>query len=353
MASRPPTANDVARRVGVSRSTVSAVLSGHEGTIRVSAATRRRVLAAADELGYSPHPIGQALRQRRSNIIGFVSRSTPHGPFDESVPYVLNIEIARAAAEHGYYIVKADDNSAHPASSVTPARVLRAHHVDGVIFDSPSTPDAIIELRNNGLPVVQLMRPQPGVDTPTVTVEAEHGVVSAVDHLVDLGHRRIAFIGSPSPHPVHTGRLDAFRQAIASHAIDLPAGYIQLENDSTLSIGLHLAENLLQMTDRPTAILAAGDNLALGVMRALHHANIHVPSEMSVISYDDTLAGYVYPPITSVNQPLASVADRALELLIGEIDSSPPPVQEDRHIVLPARLVIRASTAPPSMSERS
>lgn len=349
--SRVPTANDVASRAGVSRSTVSVVLSGHEGTIRVSEATRRRVLAVAAELGYAPHPIAQALRRQRSNIIGFVSRSTSHGPFDESVPYILNIEIARAAARRGYYIVEAGSEPAHVASDAALAGFLRAHHVDGVIFDSPATSEAVAESRDSGLPVVQLMRPRLDVDTPAVTVEPSRGVTAAVDHLVDLGHRRIAFIGSPLPHPVHTGRLEAFRAAMARRGIDLPADYVHLEDEPSISVGLRLAEKLLRLRDRPTAILAAGDNLALGVLRALYHAGVHVPGEISVVSYDDTLAGYVYPPLTSVAQPLRDVAERALDLLIAEIDPAAP-ARAERHITLPTQLVVRASTGPPSTVER-
>jgi LacI family transcriptional regulator len=349
---RAPTANDVARRVGVSRSTVSVVLSGHESTIRVSDATRRRILAAAAELGYSPHPIAQALRQRRSNIIGFVGRSTPHGPFDETVPYILNIEIARAAAERGYYIVEAGYDAAQLESGVALARALRAHHVDGVIFDSPATLDAVTELHDGGLPIVQLMRPQIDVNTPTVTVEAARGVVGAVDHLVALGHRRIAFIGSATPHPVLTSRLHIYREAIARHGIELPDGYVQLEPDSTISVGLNLTETLLRLGSPPTAIIAAGDNLALGVMRAFYHAGVRVPDDISVVSYDDTLAGYLYPPLTSVTQPLRAVAERALDLLVSEIDPTAPPDHNERHIVLPTSLTIRASTAPPSTVER-
>jgi DNA-binding LacI/PurR family transcriptional regulator len=329
------------------------VLSGHEGTIRVSDATRRRVLAVATELGYSPHPIAQALRQQRSNIIGFVSRSTPYGLFDESVPYILHIEIARAAARRGYYVVEAGFEPSHLESSAALAQILRAHRVDGVIFDSPATPDAVARVRDAGLPVVQLMRPQLDTDTPTVTVEASQGVTAAVDHLVALGHRRTAFIGSPSPHPVHSSRLRTFRDALARHAIHLPDDYVQLEQNSTISIGRRLTENLLRLAPPPTAIIAAGDNLALGVMRAFYHANVHVPDDISVVSYDDTLAGYLYPPLTSVTQPLRDVADRALDLLVSAIDRDPSPDHDDRHIVLPTSLTIRASTAPPSTIERS
>jgi DNA-binding LacI/PurR family transcriptional regulator len=336
----------------VSRSAVSVVLSGRTGTIRVSGATRERVLAVAAELGYSPHPIAQALRQQRSNIIGFVARSTPHGLFDETVPYILNIEIARAAARRGYSIVEAGFEPSDLASDTALAQALRTHRVDGAIFDSPANPDVVADLHHTGLPIVQLMRPQMVIDTPTVTVEAERGVTAAVNHLVALGHCQIAFIGSSSPHPVHRSRLDIFRDAIARHAIRLPDDYVQLEQSSTISIGLRLAETLLGLDVPPTAILAAGDNLALGVMRALYQANVHVPDAISVVSYDDTLSGYVYPPLTSVAQPLHDVAERALDLLSAELDTTSTPAHADRHVTLPTHLEIRASTAPPSTVER-
>lgn len=352
MTRRAPTANDVARRAGVSRSAVSAVLSGHEGTIRVSDATRQRVLAIAAELGYSPHPIAKALRNQRSNIIGFVSRSTPHGLFDESVPYILHIEIARAAARRGYYVVETGLDPSQRESSAALARDLRTHRVDGVIFDSPASTDAVQSVHDAGLPIVQVMRPRLDVETPTVTVDASQGVASAVNHLVALGHRRIAFIGSSSTHPVLSSRLETFRGAIARHELDLPAGYVQLEPTSTISNGRRLTDALLRLNTPPTAIVAAGDNLALGVMRALYQENIRVPDEISVVSYDDTLAGYLYPPLTSVAQPLHDVADDALDLLIAALDPASASSPAARHITLPTHLEIRASTAPPSAIER-
>ncbi len=352
MTRRAPTANDVARRAGVSRSAVSAVLSGHEGTIRVSNATRERVLAVAAELGYSPHPIAPALRQQRSNIIGFVSRSTPHGLFDESVPYILQIEIARAAVRRGYYVVEAGFEPSHRESSAALAQDLSSHRVDGVIFDSPATTDAVASVHQAGLPIVQLMRPRLDVETATVTVSASQGVTAAVDHLVHLGHDRIAFIGSSSPHPVLNQRLEVFRGAMARHGLELPAAYVQLEPSSTISVGYRLTETLLQLASPPTAIVAAGDNLALGVMRALYRANIRVPDTISVVSYDDTLAGYVYPPLTSVAQPLHAVAERALDLLLAELAPATTTAHPGRHVTLPTHLEIRASTAPPSTVER-
>ena len=310
------------------------------------------MLAVAAELGYSPHPIAQALRQQRSNIIGFVSRPTSSGPFDESVPYILNIETARAAARRGYYIVEADPEQSHLESGAALAQFLRRHHVDGVIFDSPAATDAVTSVRDAGLPIIQLMRPRLEVETPTVTVTAAKGVTAAVDHLVELGHRRIAFIGSPSPHPVDRERLDTFRAATARYGVDLPDAYIHLEHGSSIEIGLRRAGNLLALDSPPTAILAAGDNIALGVMRALYQANVHVPDAISVVSYDDTLASYVYPPLTSVAQPLHDVAERSLDLLIAEFDPASIPAHSDRHVTLPTHLEVRASTAPPSTVER-
>lgn len=353
MTQRAPTANDVARRAGVSRSTVSVVLSGREGTIRVSDETRRRVLAVAAELRYSPHPIAQALRHRRSNIIALVTRATTQGPFDESVPYILNVELARAAARRGYFVVESGLEPSHIVSGAVLAQALHAQRVDGVIFDSPTGTDAVAYVRDAGLPIVQLMRPQFEIDTPTVTVEAANGVTAAVDHLVALGHRRMAFIGSPSPHPVDRDRLDTFQAAITRHDIALPAGYAQLEHGSAIALGLRLAENLLRLDPPPTAILAAGDNLALGALRALYQAGVHVPDKVSLVSYDDTLAAYTYPPLTSVAQPLRDVAEHALDLLIAALDQATPPDHDQRHITLPTHLEIRASTAPPPTIERS
>lgn len=343
------TGEDVARHAGVSRMTVSAVLNGGGGNARVSAETRQRVLASAAVLGYTPNPTARALRRRRSHVIGFIPRANRGTPDEQPVAYSLSVEIARAAIQLGYHVIEAIAEPAPSRTSDELVRFLLKWRVDGVICDSPDSDGEVQRLVDHSLPVVQLMRPRLSVGTATVTVDASEGITAAVDHLVEQGHREIAFLGRRPDHPVDQNRLDAFTAALAQHRLHPAPDHIRLGNRaSAIGDGYKLTGDLLDLPHRPTAILASGDNLALGTLRALYEARVDVPEQMSLISYDDALAAQLYPPLTSVGQPFQEVADRAAKLIIDWLD----PVQNQNacavHVTLPTRLTIRASTCQPA-----
>lgn len=347
MATRPPTANDVAKRAGVSRMTVSSVLNGTGGNVRVSAATRERVLASAAELEYSPHPVARALRSRRSRIIGFVPRSARGTPYEQPVSYLLSIHVARAAMRRGYHVVEASAETAASRGSDELLRFLLGWRVDGVIFDWPESDGEVGRFVEKGLPIVQLMRPRFAVPTPTITVDAGEGIAAAVDHLAELGHRRIAFIGSGVEHSVERVRYDHFVAALGRHDIELPDDCVWHGADASIATGHAATHAFLALPHRPTAVFAAGDNLALGVLRALYEAELHVPRDVSLVSYDDTFVANLYPPLTSVGQPFPDIAERATSLIADGLDSSADGIDEATRVVLPARLTVRDSTGPP------
>ena len=344
---RVPTASDVAERAGVSRMTVSSVLNGAGRNVRVSEATRQRVLAAAAALDYSPHPAARALRSRRSRIIGFVPRSARGTPYEQPVSYLLSIHVARAAMRLGYHVVEASAETAASRGSDELLRFLLGWRVDGVIFDCPDSDGEVGRFADNGLPIVQLMRPRFAVPTPSITVDAAEGITEAVDHLAALGHRRIAFIGSGVEHPVDRVRYDHFAAALARHDLDLPADRVWHGADASIETGRAATRAFLAASPRPTAVFAAGDNLALGVLRALYEADLHVPRDVSVVSYDDTFVANLYPPLTSVGQPFADIAARATSLIADGLDSSGDGLDEATRVVLPAKLTVRDSTGPP------
>jgi DNA-binding LacI/PurR family transcriptional regulator len=344
-----PTSADVARKAGVSRATVSVVLNGTQGNMRVSAATRQKVLAVAAELGYSPHPVAQALRRRQSRVIGFVPRSFHKLPFVLPIPYLLSIYVAQAATALRYHVVEVDDASRSGDELV---RFLRSRRVGGVIFDAPDTPEAVRRviagqpswLGEGLVPIVQLMRPQFAAETPTITVDARRGIDAAIDHLVDLGHRRIAFIGESGAHPVDRARRDYFLAALVRHGLECPPDYFQLGRAYSLEVGYSCTQVLLGLPERPTALFTASDTYALGALRALYEADVRVPDRMSVVSYDDAFAGHLYPPLTSVTQPLKEVATSAVSLLIDSIESVER-AKTIAQVVLPTHLTVRGSTA--------
>jgi LacI family transcriptional regulator len=338
------TSTDVAREAGVSQSTVSLVLNGKASAIGISEETRKRVLAAASELGYWPDPSAQALRRGRSNILGFIPRTGRALSLEQPVPFLLQAHCVRAATRRGFHVVEIEGD---PTGNEL-IQLLKRHHVDGVLFHTPQTATEVQQVVNHGWPVVQLMVPRPDAHTAAVYVDSRNGIHAAIDHLVALGHRQIAYVGFETPHLIQRHRQEHFDQALSANQIGLSSEYQRIAREgSVISDAQNLTYELLALVERPTAIFAASDQLALGVMRALYEADIRVPDAISVVSFDDLFAPYLSPPLTSVAQPLQEVAERAIELLIDGIESDVAttdlaPVQ----VALPAPLVVRSSTGP-------
>lgn len=345
---RTITSTDVAREAGVSRATVSAVLNGTQGNIRVSEETHRRVLAVATALGYSPHPVARALRQQRSRMIAFVPRTMHATEYGHPIAYQLSLSTDRAAARLGYHVIEISPEASATDHDEGLIDFLLSRRPDGVIFDAPTTPHAVEAMVARGIPVVQLMRPQFAVATPTIIVDAARGITDAVDHLVALGHRRIAYLGSDDPHIANRSRLVCFRAVLARHGIPAPAEYIALGPEYTAEQGAALTWRVLGCSPPPTALFSGADNFAVGALHALHQARIRVPDAISLVSYDDVYAAMLCPPVTSVAQPLREVAERAIALIVAAIEGGTDRPQPPAHVVLPTGLNIRASTWPPS-----
>jgi LacI family transcriptional regulator len=344
---RSITSADIARAAGVSRATVSVVLTGTQSNIRVSEDTRQRVLSAAADLHYSPHPAAQALRRQRTSEIAFVPRTMHKTEFGDLIAYQLHLYASRAAARRGYRVVEVTSEISASDDGDELFAFLLSRHPDGVIFDAPATDNDVRRIMESGIPVVQLMRPHSTVATPRITVDASEGIRDAIDHLVGLGHRRIAFLGSDDATVVARFRQDYFVAALARHGITVPAEYIALGPDYTLEQRTALARRVLECPSLPTALFASGDIFAIGALHALHAARIRVPDAMSVVSYDDVYAAMLYPPITSVHQPLREIAECAIELLTQQIDQPADAVAEPAHVVFPTHLNVRESTQPP------
>lgn len=353
---RSVTSADIAQEAGVSRATVSAVLNGARGNIRISDATRRRVLETALKLRYAPNPVAQALRRRRSGAIAFVSRTMHKTAFGHPISYQLNLHASQAAARRGCHVIEISPETADDAGDDL-FTFLLSRRPDGVIFDAPTTPQEVARVVESGIPVVQLIRPHFEIPTPTITVDATRGIHDAVEHLVALGHRRIAYLGNVDTHSVNRARLDSFRFALARHGVPLPETAIALGPEYTLEGSIALARTALTRLPLPTALFAAGDIFAVGALHALHERRIRVPDAMSLVSYDDVYAPMLYPLVTSVAQPLREVAEHAIDVLWRRIEqpdgaTASDEGADDLHLVLPTRLHIRQSTHAPRETAR-
>lgn len=341
-----PTSLDVARRAGVSRSIVSGVLNGSLSTMRVSADTRERILAAAAELGYTPNPAARALRHQRSNVLGFVPRADRVTPYDSPVPFFLTVQLARAGIQRGYHVLEASTESISRHGTDDLVKFLLARHVDGVVLDSPESAEEVARLVDRRIPVVQMIRPQEVIRTPTVSVDAAPGTHDAISHLIDLGHRRIGFIGTGGQHRVDRTRLDTYLQVLRAHQIHPQEDWVELVSTYNPTQGATAAQRMFASSNRPTALFIAGDNLALGALQHFYALGIRIPDDLSVISYDDIFAAHLIPPLTSVHQPLEEAAERAIDLLIGRIERTDLSLA-DLDTLLPTQLVHRGSVGTP------
>jgi LacI family transcriptional regulator len=333
-----PTIADVAARAGVSSAAVSAVLNEARGNVRVSEQTRTRIVAAAAELGYSPDSAAQALRRRRSGLIGLIHRADRDSFAESAVSYRLGDNIARAAARRGYDTVDAAPARTRGGTRSESIDLLVSRRVEGVIIENPEH-DELELLASRGLPVVQVLRPRSSVTASMLTVDPTDGFRQAVEHLAALGHLRIGFVGNGDPHPTDASRVRAFLDALAGAGIAPEEQTIQLGPDNRLETAYAATGVLLASARRPTAVIAAAESSALGVLRRLYAARLRVPDDVSVIGYDGVACAGLYPPLTSISQPLEALAAQAVELIADRAAL--------RHLTLPAELVVRESTGPP------
>lgn len=344
------TIHDVAAAAQVSPSTVSRVMNNRPV---VAEATRRRVLAAIDALHFRPSALGRNLATRRTGLLGLVVADITN-PFYPEV--VRGVEQAAAAHDMSVLLYDTAEDSNREAQAL---RLLGEQHVDGIIICASRLPeDRIVALAHSDTPLALINRSATAVAAATVDIDQEAGVRDALDHLVALGHRRIAYIGGPAASQDEQRRLTAFRAALMARAIAVPDSYI-LTASPTIAGGKEAAHRLLTDHDRsagrvparPTAVLAYNDQVAMGVITAARQRGVDVPGELSVVGRDDIpLAEMIHPALTTVRQPMRTLGEQAVHLLFAHIQKRAGPAPSA--LQLTPTLVVRASTAPPIDASR-
>lgn len=334
--SRPPravTIDDVADRAGVSAKTVSRVLNNEPN---VRPAKREQVMRASRELGYRPNPAARSLAGARSFLIAHLHDN----PVPEYVTAV-NSGIYEACRANGYFLLPERVDPDAPDRLDRLQSFLMASRADGVVLSPPLCDDMeIIDLlQTNQTPYASLSPARQPEKTPVMRHDDHLAALKITEHLISLGHKRIAMIGGPSGHTASTGRRSGYLAAMT--AANLPVEDTMLsEGDYSLRSGLEAARTLIATDPRPTAIFAANDDMAVGAMTAIMAAGLSIPGDISIAGHDDTrLASAVWPPLTTVRQPVLEMARRAAERLMSPDDS---PLQQ----VFEFELVLRASTGP-------
>jgi DNA-binding LacI/PurR family transcriptional regulator len=325
--------SDVARLAGVSHQTVSRVINGSD---HVREETRQRVLVAMRQLDYRPNSVARALVTGRSKTLGVVSLDTTlYGP--ASTLY----GIEQAAHEAGYFITIASMRTLDRASVLEAVERLRMQGVDGILVIAPQEGAARALLQvPAGIPLVAL-EAGPEDAVPVASIDQHAGAVAATEHLLELGHPTVWHIAGPSDWIEAQQRAAGWRQALEAAGIVPQA---PLVGDWSPSSGYELGGTIAGRDDI-SAIFVANDQMALGVLRALHEAGRAIPGDVSVVGFDDVAeAPYFTPPLTTVRQDFDEMGRRGLRLLLERMESAawPPP----RHVVKP-ELIVRASTGRP------
>ena len=330
---RAPTIIDVAAKAGVSKSLVSLVLRG-KGPPLVSAARRELVLAAVAELGYRPNGMARGLARQRTGLLGVLVSDLRNPFFAE-----LAESVDAAAARRGYRAVLAAGHRLAEREQLVVNDFLESR-VEAIVLLSPALSAAAIS-RSIAVPVVVEGRPtfrSSRVDL--VGTDDGLGAELAVRHLVELGHRNIAHVAGSAPGA--EARRKGYERAMRSHR---RGQYIQVvDSDETDSGGYEVARRLLDGPDRPSAVFAVNDVVALSVLAAAEDLEIAVPEALSVVGFDDTyLAGLRGVGLTTVAQPVDLIAATMVDALVERIEGSGnrPAVRQ----WLPPTLTVRRTTA--------
>jgi LacI family transcriptional regulator len=336
-----PTIDDVARIAGVSKSTVSRVLSGNTNHMRDE--TRQRVEKVIGDLQYRPSSVARSLTSNRTYTVGLLISDVSNPFYPEVIHGVEDV-----ALTHGYDVFLCNTNY-DLSRGMHFVQSLIAKQVDGVmIMSSSMSDDWITELARYQIPTVVLdwhLRSIEGV-AGSITVDFDRGISAAADHLVALGHEQFAHVSGPLG--LHTSRLrrDAFLNGLARNGID-PVNVPVVEGNLRIDGGSRGLDHLLSLSQRPTAIFAANDLTALGIIWAARDRGLRVPEDLSVIGLDNIrLAAEIYPPLTTVALPQAEIGGMAMRMLLKLIQGNnrtwPTTILDAR---VETHLIIRGSTA--------
>lgn len=331
---------DVARAAGVTAATVSVALSG-KGV--VNRETRARILRCAEELGYRPNLVARSLSTRRTQAIGLVVLNVGN-PFYAEVA----LAVERRARESGYRVLFANTDGDEELGREL-LEDLVARQVDGIIAMPGGLPsDAVRAVASEGLPTVACMwEEQDATLTPAVDVDFVTGGRIVGEHLLALGHRRIAVIaeGTPGESIAHHLRVSGFSQALTAAGVEQQEDLFCL-GDSSIASGRTAAQMLLERKSPPTAVFATNDMMAIGVLMEARARGMHVPQDLSVAGFDDIfLAECMNPSLTTVRIDKTELMSAATDLLLRAIDGEQITSLEP----FVPRLVWRESTAAPAM----
>ena len=337
-ADRAPNQNDVARLAGVSAQTVSRVMSGQSN---VRPETARRVLSAVEELDYRVHAAAASLASGRTRILGVIVLST-----NRYSTAALGVGIERVAAENGYTVTTASVSDHAPIEEIEAAfDLLERQGAEGIVLGVPVSLDHPgMRARTERTPSTRNVRVSADEDA-AFAVDQTRVARLAVEHLLDLGHETVWHVSGDEYWTESVQRRETWEQVLREHGIEPPP---VLPADWTSESGYRAGRTLAAIPGA-TAVFVSSDEMAFGVMRALHEAGRSVPDDVSIVSVDDiALAAYASPALTTVRQPFEEVGAAAARRAIAQIEGEAPVGEIPR---VEPELILRASTAPPNLHQ--
>lgn len=337
--SRPASIKDIARSARVSHSTVSRAL---RNSPLVNPRTAEAIRRIAQECGYQPSAAARSLVTQRTYTVGVVVTNIAD-------PFVAGVVggIEDAGSEHGFSVFLANSN-ADPDQEVRVVRSFEEQRVDGIVVTSSRVGALYVPLlTRRQIPIVLLNNQHPSEFAHSVMIDNVRGSLEATQHLLELGHRRVAYLGDRYGRQSDTERLEGYRSALAAAKVPFDHRLV-VHGDGKADGSGKAIDELLALRERPTGLFCYNDMSALGAMHALLAAGLRIPADISVVGFDDLyISQYLDPPLTTIRQPMRQLGRLAMETLIGILSGT----RSRHHIKVPGELVVRGSTAPPKVRQ--
>lgn len=329
------TIEDVARIAGVSIATVSRAI--HQPG-KVAETTRKKVHAAIAKTGFTANAMAQSLRRKSSKMI-LVMVPDIGNTFFANI--ILGLEAVSNKRGYGLLIGNTEND---PQSEATYLTYTRSNKADGLVLLTGHLPYGSGEVEQSLPPMVAVCEEIIGSDVPFVGVDNVHGAKTAVAHLVELGHQRIAHIAGPTGNILSDTRRHGYAIALKQAGLPYDPDLV-LEGDFSIESGRLAVERLFLRDAVPTAFFCANDEMAIGVLLALSQRGYKVPGDFSIIGFDDIqFSSCTMPPLTTIRQPRRLIGERAMETMLDMVEGRAPQAERS---VLPIELVIRSSSGPP------
>lgn len=333
-----PTIKDVAREAGVSIATVSYVLNNKSSL--VSDDTRKQVLETIERIGYTPNSTARNLKASRTRLIGYAWHQVPNGQMNPVLDQFIYY-LAQAAEAHGYHLM----TFTHPTDNPVPAyaELIRTGRIDSFVVAETTRRDPRIRfLLDNGFPFAAFGRTEPDWNFDWVDTDGTDGVRQAVEHLIKLGHRRIAMVAWPAESISGEYRVKGYLNALeASGIAHQPEYLIRIENVEQMARAAFRKLWALPMADRPTAIMAVTDLVAVGMINQAEAMGLHVGRDIAIVGYDDApMSQFLRPALTTVQQPIMEICTA----LVNRVDAlRSDPASDPQHVLIRPRLIVRQS----------